>query len=985
MCDFVIVCAFENLTEKSCHGVGVINMPHADLEGAIGAFLRKYEVGKGEPCSVTGMGVVKGRWMIQDEQYSEFIDLLHDYLFVNRRRPNNLVEQRRPDGLSPLLVDLDFKYTVESAIQRRFSVSNIRAFIRLYVQVLDEFFDLFALGIGKLRFFISLRPSPYEDKKKEGRSIKDGVHIQCPDLVLSAEHQQIIRLRMMNLEAIQRAYEGTGYINTEKLIYDESVVKGTAGWFLYGESKPDIPAYSVVSIYTYYPERGEFADESVTDYTARELLEVLSVRYGLKDSNVTVREEGKGEWHRLAGQVRTPAPKLNGAMGGAGGEDEKITKLNTLITALLPDASTADEIGMAKQIVERCLAIGRADEYASWMEVGWCLHAIDNSEDMFNTWMDWSAKSPKFSSNNVNMIRRDWERGWNHMGRTFTIRSLYRWAREDNPIEFKKLMEDDIISFIEREVDGTHTHIARLMKRLYQETYKAAVDSKKSEWFEFKDNCWRKLPQGIELRNKMSTEVADYIERTATKVRKQLRDAQSNNGTDEVDDMIKKRLKKYHDIETKLFTAGFKDSVMKECIGLFYEDEFQNKLNSNPYLIGFTNGVLHLRAERIGIDGQLETYCEFRDGKPDDYITYQAGKWIPKQCDPMPYIPYDPLDPIQAEIDDFMTKVFPRPELRTYMWRKLASCLEGTNREQRYDTWIGIGGNGKSKLVDLMSMVLGDYATSLQSTVLTRKRPESGAANPDIMAVRNRRFIYMAEPDDGEPLNTSRMKQFTGEDVVEARGLFEDQSKFQITGKMFMLCNRLPAIHAMDRGTWRRVMTVPFESKFVDPESDDGKDINPANNIHARDNQIDGKMRRWRVAFMSRLVYVYEREYLKHGIEPIPAIVKKASEDYRSQFDAFGKFKTARIRASPCAEACVKEVMRAYKNWFEQQAGSGGKKLTMNELQKRMDDEFGEAKDLKKTYRRIQVFDNDEDVEEFDKEQEEMRREAAAAMIPGGV
>jgi hypothetical protein len=49
-----------------------------------------------------------------------------------------------------------------------------------------------------------------------------------------------------------------------------------------------------------------------------------------------------------------------------------------------------------------------------------------------------------------------------------------------------------------------------------------------------------------------------------------------------------------------------------------------------------------------------------------------------------------------------------------------------------------------------------------------------------------------------------------------------------------------------------------------------------------------------------------------------------------------------------------------------------------------MDDEFGEAKDLKKTYRRIQVFDSDEDVEEFDKEQEELRKEAAAA-IPGGV
>jgi putative DNA primase/helicase len=78
-------------------------------------------------------------------------------------------------------------------------------------------------------------------------------------------------------------------------------------------------------------------------------------------------------------------------------------------------------------------------------------------------------------------------------------------------------------------------------------------------------------------------------------------------------------------------------------------------------------------------------------------------------------------------------------------------------------------------------MVLGDYVSSLQATALTRKRPESGAANPDIVSIRNKRFIYLQEPDEREPLNTSRMKQFSGEDIVEARGLFEDQQRFKIS------------------------------------------------------------------------------------------------------------------------------------------------------------------------------------------------------------
>ena len=938
-------------------------MKHSEVfpDGALGNFLRSREVARGEPCSVTSMGATKGRWMVRDSDYPEFLNTLNDYLFVHSRRPINLVEQRRLDNISPLLIDLDFKYDPAAAIHRRFTISHIRTFIRNYVKVLNEFYDLDDIG-KVLRFFVSLRPAPYEDKKKEEKAIKDGVHIQCPDFMINSEHQQVIRQRMLNIDALKTSFDSTSYINSDKLVYDEAVVK-KAGWFFYGESKPNIPAYELVSIYTYNPETGEFDEEEPTDYTTREIMEILSIRYNVHDMTPEVKEETKDEWERLLNLCRP-------ARAGAGGEEEtpETDKLTNLITALIPDGSTPDEIAIAKMLVQKCLSAERANEYSTWMEVGWCLRNIDSSDEMFNLWLEWSSKSSKSSSNNVSALHRDWTRGWHHVGRIFTIRSLHMWAKQDNPLEYKKIIEEDIINYVETNVDATHTHIARLMKKMYINNYKAAVDSKKSDWFEFKDNVWRKLPQGIELRNKMSTEVTDIINRTRDVIKSRL-----NTCNEQMTDFHNKRLAKFCDVEKKLYTSGFKDSVMKECIGLFYEEEFQNKLNSHPYLVGFTNGVVNLREERVLADGNIEYFCHFREGKPDDYVSFQAGRWIPKQCDPIPYIPYDASDPVHAEIDDFMSKVFPRPELRAYMWRKLSSCLEGTNREQCYETWIGVGGNGKSKLVDLMSMALGDYATSLQSTVLTRKRPESGAANPDIMAVRNRRFIYMAEPDDGEPLNTSRMKQFTGEDVIEARGLFEDQSKFQITGKMFMLCNRFPAIHTMDRGTWRRVIAVPFESKFVNPDSEEGKDIDPTKNIYPRDNSMDAKLKRWRIAFISRLIYVYETEYLKHGVEPIPAIVREESQMYRATFDSFGKFKRARIREAPGQESPMKDIWRAYRNWYEQVGpGSGGKKLTQADLQKRLDDEFGVPHD-KKTYKRICVFDNDEDIDEFDRVKEEER------------
>ena len=57
-------------------------------------------------------------------------------------------------------------------------------------------------------------------------------------------------------------------------------------------------------------------------------------------------------------------------------------------------------------------------------------------------------------------------------------------------------------------------------------------------------------------------------------------------------------MKKMIKIEQSLYQSGFKDAVMKDCVGIFYEEDFALKLNANPYLVGFTNGVLDLHAVR---------------------------------------------------------------------------------------------------------------------------------------------------------------------------------------------------------------------------------------------------------------------------------------------------------------------------------------------------------------------------------------------------
>jgi P4 family phage/plasmid primase-like protien len=931
------------------------------LESTLGLFLDSHRVIEKGDVSFTGMGTIKGKFFVKDDDYPYFLNLLHDYLFEQNKRPLNLVEQRRNDLLTPILMDLDFKYPSGQSLQRTFEISHIHTFIRNYFQNITHFYNL--TNHPNVRFFITLRPAPYEEKKTNSlnRSIKDGVHIQCPDIVLHSEHQQVLRHRSIELQNLKNSFDKTGYINTEKDIFDEAIVNKN-GWFFYGESKPDIPSYTLVSVYTYNTTTGNFFEEDIREYTTRNLLETLSIRYDLNIKAPPFNQENQDEWKErydyCTGKSTNIIADHNIAID--------VPIIINLTSNNVHEQLEKDKKDVVKLLATECLSTERASQYQSWIEVGWCLHNIDPSEEMFQVWMEFSQKSPKANENSTNSLLRDWCRGWSHSNykKCFTIRSLHMWAKQDNLKKYKEIINNSSINFVETQVEATHTHIARLMKRMYENNYCASVDSKKVDWYYFTSICWKKLPQGIELRNKLTTEVAQVIADTRTKLRERIMEEPDEQKIS----WHKERLKILLNVEKSLYTSGFKDSIMKDCIGLFYDEEFSQKLNSNQYLLGFNNGVIDLHAVRTKDDGTNEYYVNFRKAEPTDYITFMCGRYLTKNCDAIDYVYYNPNDPEQAviiaEIDDFMAKVFPRPELRKYMWRKLASCLEGANKEQTYETWIGIGGNGKSKLVDLMCMALGDYTSSLQSTAMTRKRPDAGAANPDIMAIRNKRFIYMAEPDDREPLNTSRMKQFTGEDDVEARGLFEDQTKFKITGKIFMLCNAFPAINTMDRGTWRRVRAVPFESKFVDPSVEDP---NPTQHIYPRDNQLDAKMKRWRTLFMSRLIHIYATEYLPYGLGPVPTIVTQESNKYQESFDSVAKFMNARIREITKGgyESNIKDIFRIYKNWYESIGGGVGRKLSQQELYKRLSDKCGEPSD-KKTFKSMRLFDDDIDIEEYD-------------------
>jgi P4 family phage/plasmid primase-like protien len=214
----------------------------------------------------------------------------------------------------------------------------------------------------------------------------------------------------------------------------------------------------------------------------------------------------------------------------------------------------------------------------------------------------------------------------------------------------------------------------------------------------------------------------------------------------------------------------------------------------------------------------------------------------------------------------------------------LAKCLSGDNRDEGFYMWTGTGGNGKSKLIDLVSMCMGQYACNMPISLLTQKRKASGAASPEMAVTLGKRLCVMQEPDVNETLNVGQMKEITGNDKISARGLYKEPFEFTPQFKLICMCNDLPNIPSNDDGTWRRLEVVDFIARFVD----DKKDVNQKLHRHLKDKSIKAKIPMWVIPFFAILL-PHWRDYDKNGID-IPDEVKAKTNEYRNNNDLVGQW-----------------------------------------------------------------------------------------------
>jgi len=319
----------------------------------------------------------------------------------------------------------------------------------------------------------------------------------------------------------------------------------------------------------------------------------------------------------------------------------------------------------------------------------------------------------------------------------------------------------------------------------------------------------------------------------------------------------------------------------------------------------FTNGVVDFKDK------------SFRKGHPDDYISKSTN------------IKYESLNEkrdqrIIEEIEEFMRQLFPIPELNKYMWDHLASCLIGTNQNQTFNIYTGSGRNGKSKLVELMSLILGEYKGTVPITLITQKRNSIGSTSSEIVQLMGTRYAVMQEPSKGDHINEGIMKEITGGDPIQGRALFKDTVTFVPQFKLVVCTNTMFEIKSNDDGTWRRIRVCDFKSKFTEnPVTGDADEPYQ----YTVDKKIERKFQDWKLVFMAMLV---SRTFQNQGNVEDCDIVMAKSMNYREGQDYLAEFIKEKIIAKDGCKVKKTELYETFKQWYTMQYGRGvpkGKEL----------------------------------------------------------
>ena len=270
--------------------------------------------------------------------------------------------------------------------------------------------------------------------------------------------------------------------------------------------------------------------------------------------------------------------------------------------------------------------------------------------------------------------------------------------------------------------------------------------------------------------------------------------------------------------------------------------------------------------------------------RPEHFITKQTT------VDPSS----DGADIWTAALDTFFLK---DTDLIDYVQRMVGLSAIGKVYVEALIIAYGEGRNGKSTFWNVIARVLGTYSGNISADMLTVGCRRN--VKPELAEAKGKRMLIAAELEEGMRLNTANVKQLCSTDEIYAEKKYKDPFSYTPTHTLVLYTNHLPKVGAIDKGTWRRLIVIPFDAKI-----EGSADIkNYADYLY---ENAGGAILTWVIEGARKVIAD------NYKIEP-PQKVRDAIEHYKESNDWLSYFLSERCELDPAYVAKSSEVYNEYR------------------------------------------------------------------------
>ena len=270
--------------------------------------------------------------------------------------------------------------------------------------------------------------------------------------------------------------------------------------------------------------------------------------------------------------------------------------------------------------------------------------------------------------------------------------------------------------------------------------------------------------------------------------------------------------------------------------------------------------------------------------RPEHFITKQTT------VDPSS----DGADIWASALDTFFLK---DTDLIDYVQRMVGLSAIGKVYVEALIIAYGEGRNGKSTFWNVIARVLGTYSGNISADMLTVGCRRN--VKPELAEAKGKRMLIAAELEEGMRLNTANVKQLCSTDEIYAEKKYKDPFSYTPTHTLVLYTNHLPKVGAIYKGTWRRLIVIPFDAKI-----EGSADIkNYADYLFEK---AGGAILTWVIEGARKVIAD------NYKIEP-PQKVRDAIEHYKESNDWLSYFLSERCELDPAYVAKSSEVYNEYR------------------------------------------------------------------------